>query len=117
MEHASKPADDARTADASPNGGSAVLANRAVPLNAVEQRYRAAASELETLLAAQRDSLTPETIRLVEDNLRVIDAALGEARAALREDPANPALTDLVRSAYEKKIDLLRHATETRGDT
>jgi anti-sigma factor RsiW len=84
---------------------------------AVEQHYRDATTELEQLLAAQRSQLAPETVRLVEENLRVIDAALAEARAALREDPNNAALNDLMRSAYEKKLDLLRHATHVRGET
>jgi anti-sigma factor RsiW len=94
--------------------GNAVFASRQAE-SGVDQRYGEATAELERLLASQRSELAPETIRLVEENLRVIDQALAEARAALREDPSNPALTDFVRSAYEKKIDLLRHAT--RGET
>ncbi|MEO5511014.1 MAG: zf-HC2 domain-containing protein [Longimicrobiales bacterium] len=93
--------------------GSTVLASRQT--SAVDQRYSEATAELENLLQSQRSQLAPETIRLVEENLRVIDQALAEARAALREDPSDPALSDFVRSAYEKKIDLLRHAT--RGAT
>jgi hypothetical protein len=98
-------------------GGRNVLASSPRNPTPVDQHYGVAAAELEELLAEQRANLSPETVRLVEDNLRVIDTALAEARAALREDPGNAALSDLVRSAYEKKIDLLRHATHVRGDT
>jgi anti-sigma factor RsiW len=89
----------------------------AVPVSRVDDRYGNAARELEQQLAQQRSKLAPETVRLVEENLRVIDEALAEARAALRDDPNNAALNDLMRSAYEKKLDLLRHATQTRGTT
>ncbi len=85
--------------------------------DAVEKQYRDATSELEAQLAAQREFLSAETVQLVEENLRVIDTALSEARTALQDDPGNPMLSDLVRSAYEQKLDLLRNATAVRGDT
>jgi anti-sigma factor RsiW len=85
--------------------------------NTVDRRFLSATEDLEHQLAAQRAHLAPETVRLVEENLRIIDDALAEARAALRYDPNNAALTDLMRSAYEKKIDLLRNATQTRGSS
>jgi anti-sigma factor RsiW len=83
----------------------------------LDRRYASATRELEILLTAQEAQLAPETRRLVEENLRVIDHALAEARGALKSDPNNAALTDLMRSAYEKKIDLLRHATHLRGES
>jgi anti-sigma factor RsiW len=85
--------------------------------NTVDRRYRSATEELERTLAAQRSKLAPETVRLVEDNLRIIDQALAEARAAMRDDPNDATLRDLMRSAYEKKLDLLRNATQTRGSS
>src|SRR5260370_1017151 len=51
--------------------------------------YQRATAELARTLAAERHRLRPETVALVERNLALIDAALGEARAALAEDPGN----------------------------
>ena len=48
----------------------------------------------------------------VEHSLRIADSAIAEARAALASDPANAALAALFNSNYERKIDVLRRATE-----
>lgn len=82
-----------------------------------EPRYVDAAAELEAVLQASRAQLRPETIALVERSLRVIDAALAEARSALREDPSNASLAELLRAAHEQKLELLRRATRTTGTT
>jgi hypothetical protein len=78
---------------------------------AAEQSYVAAGDELELALASARSQLDPATVRLVEANLRVIDAALAEARAALRGEPDNAALARLLQAAHEQKLALLRRAT------
>ncbi len=80
--------------------------------NMLEANYVAATDELSRLLYAQRASLAPETVRILEENLAIIDAALAEARAALRADPRNHALSVMVVAAFEKKLNLLRRATE-----
>ena len=79
-------------------------------LLAVERPYQRAADELNTALTGARDVLAPETIRILEENLRVIDTALAEARAALREDPGNGAVLELLRATHERRLDLLRQA-------
>ena len=77
---------------------------------AAEARYRRATAELEALLVSVRPQLAPETARLIDRNLAVLDAALDEARAALGEDPDNTTLTEMLLASYEKKLDLLRSA-------
>jgi hypothetical protein len=87
-------------------------------LRAIEANYIAATAELERTLREQRMALSPETVRILEENLAIIDAALAESRAALRSDPSNQALSEMIVAAYEKKLDLLRRAAElptTRG--
>lgn len=84
---------------------------------AAEPRYVDAAAELEAVLQDSRAQLRPETIALVESSLRVIDAALAEARSALRQDPSNASLAELLRAAHEQKLELLRRATRTTGST
>lgn len=80
-------------------------------LLAVERPYQREADQLNAVLTAGREVLAPGTVRILEENLRVIDAALGEAREALREDPGNAAVLALLRATHERRLDLLRQAT------
>ena len=76
-----------------------------------ERRYAAEIGQLQRQLAEQRERLSPATVAILERNLRVIDSALAESRAALKSDPANRSLGRLVLSAYEQKLELLKRAT------
>ena len=75
-------------------------------------RYVSTAEELALLLERHRASLAPETVALIEESLRAIDAALAEADAALRADPGSPILRDLILATHERKVEVLRWATE-----
>ena len=75
-----------------------------------EARYQQAALEVAGLYQQARDSLRPETRLVLERNLAVIERALGEARAALRTDPANRAIEVMVVAAYQRKIAFLERA-------
>jgi anti-sigma factor RsiW len=89
------------------------VAPGAVPtgeLNNLEARLIAATDELEGVLHSERAQLAPETVRILEENLAIVDAALAEARAALRADPGNPTLSEILMATYEKKLELLRSA-------
>lgn len=79
---------------------------------AIDADYARTVSELATALAAQRDRLDPATIAKVEESLRVIDTAIAEARDALARDPANLTLLDILSANYERKLELLRRASE-----
>lgn len=72
--------------------------------------YDAASVDLERVLQARRSRLSPATVQAVEESLRTIDRAIGEARAALEKDPASRDLMDLLDSVYRQKLDLLRRA-------
>ena len=82
-----------------------------VAVHAMERSYEDAISEVQQALRGQQSGLSPETLRVLQANLDIIDRALGEARAALRADPGNDALSALVRSGYERKLDVLRSAS------
>lgn len=90
--------------DASPAGDAVTL----VAVSAMERSYQDAIAELQRAVRDQQSALSPETLRVLQANLDVIDRALAEARAALHADPGNDALTALVRSGYERKLDVLR---------
>ena len=75
--------------------------------------YTAASIELTRALQQGAGALAPETRLVVERNLAIIDQAIGEAEAALRSDPGNGALEQMVLARYEQRLALLRHATVT----
>lgn len=78
----------------------------------VENQYISTANELSATLETERMQLSPETIDKLKESLRVIDAAILEARAALAEDPANRQLIEMLTTSYSQKVDLLKRTTE-----
>ena len=72
--------------------------------------YDQAVSDLESFLEKGREVLDPETVRVLEENLRSIDRAIQEAEDALMSDPASPLLQRFVADNLRKKVDLLRRA-------
>ena len=101
---------DGRIVGAAPSGPGAGVTTEVVPVT-FSAAYVTAVSELETAFEEQRELLDPETIRVVERNLAIIDAAIAEARAALEEDPASGFLNTHLANAMRRKVDLLRQAT------
>lgn len=79
-----------------------------VAVQAMERSYEEAIAELQRALGDQQSGLSPETLRVLQENLGVIDRAVAEARAALHADPANDVLAALLRAGYERKLDVLR---------
>jgi hypothetical protein len=77
-----------------------------------ESGFTRSVDVLQRTLDERRDSLAPSTVATVERSLHIADSAIAEARDALAHDPANRALAKLFASNYERKIDLLRRATE-----
>lgn len=77
-----------------------------------EAEYVKTIDQLEFALDAQRDRLSPETVRTVERSLAVVDSAIAEGRAALLADPNNRTIVDLLSASYQRKLDLLKRASE-----
>lgn len=73
-----------------------------------ERQYRQVTDELARELEQRRDELAPETVRIVEENLEIIDEAIRETRNALERDPANAGLATKLTDIYRKKADFLR---------
>lgn len=67
-------------------------------------------SALQTIVTERRSELDPRTVEVLEANLKVIDAAIAESRAALDADPASRFLSAQYTRAYTSKITLLRDA-------
>lgn len=90
------------------NTGPASLAQFTV----VESDYLRAVNDLSATLESEQGSLSPETITKLRASIKIIDAAILEARNALAADPANKTLIQMLAKSYEQKVDLLKRTTE-----
>lgn len=65
-------------------------------------------ARLQRVIAERRSELDPQTVNVVETNLKLIDAAVRSSRAALARDPASGFLNQQLTRALDKKVELLR---------
>lgn len=73
-----------------------------------ESQYDAAVADLEKLLAEGHDKLDTATVRVLQESLHKIDAAIAEARAAVARDSNNAFLSRQLTANMRKKLNLLR---------
>lgn len=103
------PADSGRlSGPASPGGTHAASAG-------FDPRYDATIAELQRVLAQERGNLDPNTVRVLERNLAIIDQAVTEARRAVEADSTNFYLRNHLAGVMRRKADLLRHAALLAG--
>jgi len=87
---------------ASSPSGDALPANlSAEPLDS-ERAFLLVRRQIRDELERRRDTLSPETLRAVELNVKVIDRSIERIRLALVEDPGNPELNRLLASTPQK---------------
>jgi len=72
-----------------------------------EREYARATADLMAAIDAQKETLAPETRAVLDANLKTIDEALAQVRAALAKDPGNSQLAHLLTSTHQKKVDAL----------
>jgi hypothetical protein len=63
---------------------------------------------LDSVVHTRRESLDPKTVQIIEANLKIIDRAIAESRAALAKDPKSPLLTNRLDNVLGSKVELLR---------
>ncbi len=80
----------------------------AAPATASDLAFASEINQLQSVLIERRSQLDPQTVKVVEDNLRLIDTAVKRARSALAKDPASGFLTRQLDNALQKKVELLR---------
>jgi hypothetical protein len=73
-----------------------------------EQTFDREISALRHIVDERRKDLDPATAAVLTKNLKVIDAAIAESKAALAKDPASVFLMDMLTHAYDSKLQLLR---------
>jgi len=89
--------------------GMAPVATVAAPA-AAARSYDTAVDDLERILAEGRGRLDTTTVRVLEQNLALIDRAIAQARRAVAADSANVYLNSHLAETMRRKIDLLRQA-------
>jgi anti-sigma factor RsiW len=65
---------------------------------------------LQRIVSQRRTQLDSSTVAIIEKNLKIIDAAIEQSRAALASDPASRMLDQQLTHALDKKVELLRTA-------
>ncbi len=83
---------------------------------AIERRYAPTLDELAASLRAANGPAPRKSIPAVDRSLRIVDSAIAETRAALVRDPGNREIADLLSANYEKKLDLLKRASELTSE-
>ena len=75
-------------------------------------RADSAITQLERILAEAGGRLDSSTVRILAENLALIDRAIEQARKALESDPGNAYLNEHLARTMRKKIDVLRRAAD-----
>jgi anti-sigma factor RsiW len=70
--------------------------------------FATARRQLVAVFESRRRMMSPQTVAVVEKNMRVIDEAVREMEAALARDPGNAHLPALLVAAYDQEIDMLQ---------
>ncbi|MDQ7007216.1 MAG: hypothetical protein Q9Q40_08280 [Acidobacteriota bacterium] len=81
------------------------------------RHFEQAIEPLRRRLDARRDELSAETIRVVEEQLVVIDGAIAELRRALAADPGDGRAERFFAGLYFSKIRLLERANSLPAGT
>jgi anti-sigma factor RsiW len=81
----------------------------------VSTPYDAAILELQRVLDANREQLDTATVRVIEENLRIIDRAIAQAQQAVALDPASSYLHEYLAGTMRQKLEFLRQAAQMAG--
>jgi anti-sigma factor RsiW len=85
---------------------------RALTVSLPDADYDAAVADLEQVLVDGRSRLDTATVRVIDESLARIDAAIEDARGAIQRDPANAYLTRQITANMRRKLNLLRTAAK-----
>lgn len=96
-----------------PASGSMPVAPSLPGLNGADLAFLEARQQLRTALYERRKSLSPETLRKVDQNLKIIENAIEEIRTAVAVDPGNRQLQRMLIATRQREVALLRHVTQT----
>ena len=80
-----------------------------------DAKYGAAIADLERVIEDNRAQLDTATVRIIEENLMIIDRAIAQARRALADDPASSYLNEYLAGTMRQKLEFLRQAASMAG--
>ena len=103
------PGTSAPLAEGDRGNGGVILAASEVPEPPADLAGELAS--LEAAVVEARTNLDPNTVRVLERNLGIIEQAIEDSRRALAQDPENDFLVEHLHRVYERKIEYLRDAT------
>jgi anti-sigma factor RsiW len=106
---------ESRMASAPERPAATVVTPASLELAQAQATYDAARRQLLAALDARKASLSPQTVAVVEQNLKIINGAVAEMQTALARDPGNRELPALLVTAYQQEIDLLQRVTQLPG--
>ena len=95
----------------------ASLASRPVGPQSSEAVYGREIDMLQKIVTDRKSQLDSSTVAIIERNLRIIDAAIEQSKAALVKDPASRLLSAQLTHALDKKVELLRTAAMLPAST
>ena len=75
-----------------------------------------ALTALEKTFESRRANLDPDTVRVLEENLALLDRAIEDCRRALVDDPADPYVSAHLADVREQKLALLGRAATLPGN-
>jgi hypothetical protein len=75
--------------------------------NEASKEYNLARIQLVKALHAKEGILKKETIDIIENNLIIIDQAIGEIKVAIKKEPENQSLVIMLADTYHKETDML----------
>lgn len=70
-----------------------------------------ARKDLVEIVERRRDRLDPEVLAVVEENMRILDEAIGQLHLALEEDPGNRRLHLLLAARYQQEVNLVKRVS------
>jgi len=79
-------------------------------VDSTQRSFDASVTQLREALETGRNRLDTATVRILEDNLRIIDSAIAQARTALATDPGSAYLSQHLAQTMRKKLELLQRA-------
>jgi hypothetical protein len=86
-------------------------------IDSIEQPYRIARTSYLNALATQEQYLSPEDREVLRKNLKIINDAANEIRAALVKNPNDPLLIEALILTHNKELALLNQLTNQGLDT
>ena len=104
-----------RPAEPSLRAGDTAGGNNTTVADFDATRIEGEIGQLQQALDRGRGKLDPKTVKVLEENLRIIRKATEDARHALQQDPANRDLQDYLAGSVQRKLDLVRRAAVMAG--